>query len=822
VRISKELERAAKDVSQDLRALERAYMVARAGQDKRGNVLWMHRDVERKASKAFGRNLIKRHLAYFGPLTADEIAYDLGLAKETVTSINTWMEEKGILVSGAFTEPSLQFMLSQDRAELKDRRNEGIVSNSHIEEYHLKKHFGRFDTLDEYFDKYGVVWMPQDLMARSGPGLLKEWRERRKNGDILHGRFLDGSVCFVRKKEMPGFVNAYRSGTPTTLAKQILRIIERKPGIDITGIAKEAELPSGILKPIVEELDRNMYVIRQYVEREGWSSWNHYELLNAKHNSKRSESAKDKIILQTLRSHGPIPLRSLAYATGFSINHVKDLLDGWLKEGSVKEIKTAEDNRTLYISGDEVNELMEKEEGDNPLRILTLYDPFVQHYRFELRRRFGDAWYFPIFQGSKLVGTMEMWEMSGCMDIRDLTLEDSDLLAEFLDNLDEFAGFYAENYMDVIRVRGIFGKSIEELEPKFVKLFEEKGYKKVNEWLVKGNVMTFSISEEKLFSYLLWKQHILRERNFDGMEDGLETMSGFRSDEEAFLRCGRTVPLKRLHKTGIVEMGQLIPKLIAFALPDDILLFKAALGTEPDEYMKILMAMFKEEGVMKWREVLDKSPLGYRNTLAVKAKLTSALIILRDPSNQFYITEETPYKKAEARKEIIRKMFDQFGVFSAEHLGLYTKGEYRMPEIRRLLRDLEDEGALVKGYLLEGSEKLHWMVKEDVLQVQKEPVRDEVLITSNDRLAMYLLPWVRQKFGIGSSWILLSNGEMTAVAKVRKKKLELFVGEVFGDDRVKGAIKEYSIRVGKRLRQAEVAESEDYQEWYERHMLPQK
>jgi ATP-dependent Lhr-like helicase len=504
------------------------------------------------------------------------------------------------------------------------------------------------------------------------------------------------------------------------------------------------------------------------------------------------------------------------------MSRVKSALDEWLGCDIVKEIRVAEDNRTLYISADEINKVMEKRKVDNPLRILTLYDPFVQHYRFELRRRFGDAWYFPIFQGSKLVGTMEMWEMSGCMDIRDLTLEDVDLLPDLLDSLDDFASFYEENYMDVIRIKGVFGKSVNELEGKFKKLFKQKGYTSVNDWLVKGNVLTFNVNKKNLFSYLLWKQHVLPERNFEGMEKGLETMSGFRSDEEAFLRCGRTVPLKRLHKTGIVEMGQLIPKLVTYALPDDILLFKAALRTETDEYMKILMTMFKEEGVMKWREVLEKSPLGYRNTLAVKAKLSSGLIILRDSSNRFYMTGDTPYSRSEARKVVIRKMFDQFGIFSAEFLGLYTKGEFRMPEIRRFLKVLEDEGVLAKGYLLEGSDKLHWMVKEDVDQIQAEPVNSEVLVTSNDRLAMYLLPWVREKFGTGTSWILLSNGEIISAAKVRKKKQELFVGEVIGDERVKDAIKDYSIKVGKRLRQAEVPESEDYQEWYEKHMLPQK
>ena len=223
--------------------------------------------------------------------------------------------------------------------------------------------------------------------------------------------------------------------------------------------------------------------------------------------------------------------------------------------------------------------------------------------------------------------------------------------------------------------------------------------------------------------------------------------------------------------------------------------------------------------------------LGYNATLEARKRLTAGLILLRDSENRYYLTPNTKYSPEFARKEVIRRIFRQFGIFSAEMLGFYIKGEYRMFELRTILQELEDEGFLVKGYFLRNgdlpgwqSDSLHWIVKEDVKQVQKRPVRFDVVLTARDNLAYYLVPMVGAKFGMGSSWIVISDGEMIGAASVQLKKTENRVMRFEGSRGAWDMLRSRSMELGKRLVLAkdkpEPSEADDVEDWYEKFVRP--
>jgi len=825
--ISKSLEVDAKKVRRDLGVLERAYLVERAGQDKKGNITWGIRDVKsKKPGKRFLSKMIKRHLEHFAPLTLDELAYDLALDKDSISSILMELEGRGIVSSGSFTEPDLQFLLAEDRAELQGGARGDLILQPQVENYLLAKHYQSISSVNEHFDRYGVVWMPQDLLARGKPSIYTDWLKRRKKGEILHGRFMDGSVCFVREADAQMYVDAYRREVLNKAETGILNIIEANPGIDTFSIGNKAELPSAKVKELMEKLDRNMFIIRKFSDRESWSSTNHYAALEIQPVPENRDSAAEKIIRTTLKAYAPLPLRSLAYATGFSMQQVKSVLKDDIASGKILEIDIAEGSKTkLLLPADELAALksMPSEES-NDIRILTLYDPLVQHHRVELRRKYGDAWYFPIFQGARLIGMMEMWEMSGCIDIRQLILDEVSALPDVIKALDDFSVYYKKNLMDIIRFKNLLGIDVPDLEPEIINILKKQGYIRVRDWLVKGNVVDSVVDESQFISYVAWKNHVLPDRTFHGIQEGLEKMGGFRSDEAASLRCRTTVPLKKLHRLGIVGYGQMIPRVLTYALPDEIALHKAAIGVKPDEHMKIVLQMIREESPVKWRDVTENSPLGYQSTLDAKQRLTGSLHVLRDAQNRYVPGPETRMTAAKARKEVIRGIFNQFGIFSAEHLALYTKGQFKMFELRSILDKLEKDNFLTKGYFLEGSDTLHWMVKKDMGQLLKGPAEFETVITERDRLGFYLLPFVQRTFGIGTSWIVIENGRLIAAARMRRKKDEFIMKKLVGDPEAWHTMKAYSAEQGKRMRREEDIEPEDEErdvvDWYEKYVRP--
>ncbi|MDD4308267.1 MAG: crosslink repair DNA glycosylase YcaQ family protein, partial [Thermoplasmata archaeon] len=831
--LAKKIDMEPKTVRAHLGTLERAYLVARVGQDAKGNTVWGRRETEHaKPDMKFLRRTVQRHLEYFGPLTGDEIAYDLGLRSEQVSAALEDMESRGMLASGSFTEPELQFMLIEDRARLQGRNEGDSILQPQVENYILAKHTERLDGLDAYFDRYGIVWMPQDVVARTPQSAYRIWLDRRKKGEILHGRFMDGSVCFVRRQDAWKFVTAYRNESLTQAEQKVLDLIKSNTGTDIMSLAKVLELPTAKVKDLLEKLDRNMFIVRLFVDRESWSTFNRYAALDIEPEPERRSEAVHSIVMGTLRAQGPISLRSLAYATGFQMRDLKPLVQDEIAAGRVSEFSTegSGKEKSLILSGEMAALKAQQHEPVQGVRILTVYDPLVQPHRVELRRRFGDSWYYPIFDGPRCVGMMEMWEMSGCLDIREVTLDDPSLLPAFLKALDDFSWYYKQNLMGLIRFKRAFGRDVSELDRGTMQAFKDAGYRRIREWLVKGKVEDIVIDEKQFVSYLLWKQRVLPDRRFATIREGLKAVGSFRSDEAASLRCLSTAPLKKLHGLCTVALGQLIPRHLTYATYPELALHKAALGVVPDEQMEMLISMFRAEGHMSWGAMVRQSPLGYRGTLEARQKLGYGLILLRDSENRYYLTPDSPHQHAYARKEVIRRMFSEFGIFTAELLGFYTKGEFRMFEVRTILQELEDEGFLAKGYFLRHGDSprwqtdaLHWVVREDLEQLQKEPVKFDVVLTARDNLAYYLVPFVTQKFGIGTSWIAISDGEMIGAASVQLKKKENIAVKFAGSEEAWSMMRAHSSALGKRLvlKPAEAPREDDgVEDWYEQYTKP--
>lgn len=831
--ISKKLELDQKSVRAHLVTLERAYLVERTGQDGKGHTLWGRRKLgPAKPDRRFPGKLVYRHLEYFAPLTMDEVAYDLGMDRDTAAAAISELESRGMLASGSFTAPELQYMLVEDRARMQGRDKNDSILQPQVENHLLAKHTEPLKGIDDYFDRYGVVWMPQDMVKRC-PDAYDEWLDRRRSGDILHGRFMDGSVCFVRRKDAWMFLSAYRNETLTGPEKSVLDIITAGDGTDIMSLGKVTGLPAEKLKSIVDKLDRNMFIVRKFVDRESWSTFNRYIALDMSAEPEKRSEALHTILMRLLGAHGPVSPRSLGQMSGITMRDVITIMGPEITSGRVAEFSLEGGGREKFMAmpGEMESLRAQSRETASGVRVLTLYDPITSHHRVELRRRFGDSWYYPIFDGPRCVGMMEMWEMSGCIDIRELVLDDPGLLPAFLKALDEFSWYYKQNLMGLIRFKRVLGKDVAELGKPERKPFLEAGYQEVRDWLVKGPVENFEVSEQQFISYLLWKQHVHPERRFATIQEGLEAFGGFRSDEAAFIRCNSTILLKKLHKLDIVAYGQIIPRLMTYALHDEVALHKAALGAEPDEQMEMLMAMFKEEGPLKWSQMVTLSPLGYANTLETRQRLAAGLYLIRNSDNDYCLTPDSKYTKEFARKEVIRRMFQQFGIFSAEMLGFYVKGEFRMFEIRSILQELEDEGFLVKGYFLRSeeapawqSDSLHWLVRKDIKRIQKKPEKFDVVLTARDNLAYYLTPFVGRKFGLGSSWISISNGEMIGAASIQLKKTENLVMRFEGSQEAWDMLRSRSMELGKRLMLAkdkpQPTEDDGVEDWYEKFVRP--
>src|SRR5437016_14225076 len=64
----------------------------------------------------------------------------------------------------------------------------------------------------------------------------------------------------------------------------------------------------------------------------------------------------------------------------------------------------------------------------DPVRVLSLLDPWTQPLWAQVASRYGEGWFFPLVKGGELVGMAEIWEMSGCIEFRELDRAYPDVL----------------------------------------------------------------------------------------------------------------------------------------------------------------------------------------------------------------------------------------------------------------------------------------------------------------------------------------------------------------------------------------------------------
>ena len=118
-------------------------------------------------------------------------------------------------------------------------------------------------------------------------------------------------------------------------------------------------------------------------------------------------------------------------------------------------------------------------------------------------------------------------------------------------------------------------------------------------------------------------------------------------------------------------------------------------GSETDEVMEYILSRFNTYLPIKARDLQDMVNLSESAFKAAVKKLYDGLFIIRTPNNYYQKLRDIPdMTKAEARKLVVRRIIENFGIFTAEGLASFLKRGFSMEEIRTLLRELETEGDL--------------------------------------------------------------------------------------------------------------------------------
>ncbi|NYT12608.1 MAG: ATP-dependent helicase [Methanomassiliicoccales archaeon] len=806
--LSESLDSSPEIVLASLRKLESAFLMGRADHDG-SRWYYARRDLSTVPREGALDRAVTKYLNAFAPATVEEVAYALNLREGEVNITLDDMVREGLLTKGRFlVSEHDQYMLRRDYLRL---RSDSLAAYDHrtVEEYRRSKQSGPFETIEDCIRFLGEVGLPFDVFLRVPEFDMGSWAERRESGKTLLGRFLRGRVRYILAQDAPMFVSAFREAGLTQRDLNVLDLITRHEGLTLRQLVSMTDLGKEQIKESLDRLDRNMYVVRMFTGNESWSSENVYVKCDI---PSFDGDPKAAIVERFIRAHGPVPLTAIRHYTRFGKHEILDALLGM----ELETISVGEEGTEMFLMADELKALESFEEGDSSIRIRSLYDPAVQPKWAEVSSRYGDRWIFPILQGARLVGAIEKWNMSGFVEIRSLDLDDEALLPQVIEAIDEVMRFHSMNGLDVLRVTEVMGTSVSELPVDIEKEFTSRGFMRIGNFLAKGALIPDSFAWDDLLAHIIRKQGISTDSRYENVLEGVKVNGGFRSDAEAYMRCKVPVPLKKLQQQRLLERVNIIPGYMTYTDLDSAALYARAKDHTKTEDMAAILRIVRERSSLKKDEVYDLSPVGKRGTYEALRALHKGGYLFSDHRWRVRAVSDSDLSVWEAKREVIRRLFQTFGVFTAENLQRHIMSEFPMREVRSILTELEAEDFLAKGFLDGDSGSLHWIMKDD-LDKMGTAIEDRFVLTPEDNLYSYLRPWIKERFE-GLVSLIFYGTDVIGTFKSKKRGSDIIILDFHGDDEAKEVLGKHirSLKLTIRGEESDTIPDWEIQEFYEK------
>lgn len=795
--ISSELEISEDITFRSVRKLESAYVITRT--DLASNNRWYFGKV---TYPVMDKNLcmdevISRYLDCFAPATVQEVSFALSIPEDEVRSSLESLVNSEEVVKGFFLiSENVQYMRSLDRLRLKAGK-ENIYDYDTVENYRVTKG-ENFETIEDFFKFYGSAGSEIDVFNRVEGFDLKEWQSMRESGRILLGRFIRGKVRYVLSDDGDRLATL-REDESTEADKKLLNMIEGMGHATMRQLVAETGQDKEEIKEALQRLDHSLKIVRAFDEREDWGTENTYQVY--KPHPPKGDSSR-YLMENYIRAHGPIPAQALRFLTGIPSDEVGALAQA---VGAV-QILVGNAQTVMYIMPDEVSLMENSPAPERKIKILSLFDHDLGSKWAELSARYGDKWIYPLVRGSNVIGALEIWEMSGCIEVRGMDIDNPADLEDVLEALDNLMRFFLMKNTDVLRIREVMGVDTLQLSSEVSEIMKANGYTLVNGFYAKGRISLRTLSEKEYLSYVFYKQKVSKFSKYQTLDRCLMSRGYIRNDQELVTRVMEKTSVKKQMERGNLVRMTLSPPYVGYTTLEFAPLFRATKNGEMDENMRFMYRLIKDRQPISRKEIIANSVLSMNMTLEALSTLSKNSMIYQDADSYYSIVPLKDIEMKQALKEVVIMHFKDFGIFSAEGLSQFMNA--RMGITREILSELEDDGFLVKGFFLEDDPTLMWMLKDD-LNMKIRPFVEKMLLNSQDNLHLFLRNHIKRVCGATES-VVFSGTDIIASFKGKVCISGAKVEDFKGDDRAARYIKEVAKHLGVKIEESKTAEEEDW------------
>jgi len=226
-------------------------------------------------------------------------------------------------------------------------------------------------------------------------------------------------------------------------------------------------------------------------------------------------------------------------------------------------------------------------------------------------------------------------------------------------------------------------------------------------------------------------------------------------------------------------------------------MYRMAKNAPLDGDMSSLLQVIATNPPMTKEKVLEQSPLGPTEATEALRRLYQKTLVVLDSHGKYHAVPEQGQTPFEARKRVIKKAFEMFGLFSAEGLAQYLHHSFGMRELRRSLRELEAENFLSRGYLRPSDDTLYWILASEVRKVGKIRFEDGFVLAPQDRLLVYLRDGWGIRHGDTGQYIIFDGTLPCGKFKAKVDKHDIEIWDFEGNDRASEILKKFYSKLGK-------------------------
>ena len=721
-----------------------------------------------------------------GPKTLDEMDGRLPFPKAQIESLLHELEVRNIVSIGFFkqTEDG-EFILRVDE-HIITGGEDNVIEYRELQNLLLMKSFKQYpDPISALEDGHVMFAKMQELLDRIENFRFADWKDMKHDSDIVMGRLLHSRVGYTTKSMIPMLLGLrpepWFSDMDTELSKKIPpgQNVERS---DIVGDIPRTDEYKHVHRDArnsLSNMERQMVFVKQFEE-----------LIDRKRSLSLFHRVHDvydpmpfpEALTELIKRIGPIKLHSLRLFVSHPVELLAEILRDLEGSGDIVRVTALQPDPTdFFCVPTDAQSLHRPKREDRKLRILSQSDPFCSRFIQEVRYVLKQGWYYPVFKGVDPVGRILMFKVNDYLEIKDIHMPLA-YLDEFAVIFDELLDNYKDTLVDVSVLHAFNGEPIHDCDENIQAIVEKLGFKSMgdNQRYIRGGVVDprpRSITLRALFHH----HRLHQDTRLENETLAMEHIPELRDDFALRGRCEMfRVDLKSMAASLQLHQGTSLRNHQVWASYKHFQRLLRMRGIPADEDLLDVLEFFSSHSDAK--VFMDR----YAMKRAEFRKLVQPLIrsghLVQDYRGGFKTVRLLEGKEPwEVKRDYLREMVSEYPVITLKQFEKLAGSPFKPEQISSVLHEFEEEGYLIKGFLVDDLHEVCWGRKELLEDADKLPPMRDFVLPPSDPLLPYFQSLLRERFGFGSAYMVFWNEEPIAAFKANTRNSVIEVTDFVGD-----------------------------------------